>query len=133
MYAIELKDVVKDYTHCGQPAVDGLNLRVGHGEIVTLLGPSGCGKTTTLRLIAGFERADTGTISLAGSVVSDGECFVTPDKRGIGMVFQDYALFPHLTVAQNVGFGCKPAERTQRTQEMLELVELPDMGDRYPH
>lgn len=133
MYAIELKDIVKDYSQCGQPAVDGLNLRVGHGEIVTLLGPSGCGKTTTLRLIAGFERADSGSISLDGVVVSDSRRFVTPDKRGIGMVFQDYALFPHLTVAQNVGFGCRAQERQQRTKEMLELVGLPGMGDRYPH
>ncbi len=133
MYAIELKDVVKDYTQCGQPAVDKLSLRVSHGEIVTLLGPSGCGKTTTLRLIAGFERADSGSIYLAGSAVSDGRRFVPPERRGIGMVFQDYALFPHLTVAQNVGFGCKAAERATRTREMLALVGLPDFGDRYPH
>ena len=82
-----------------------LSLEVRHGELLSLLGPSGCGKTTILRLIAGFERPDTGQIYVSGQLVAGGKTWQAPEKRGVGMVFQDYALFPHLTVAQNIAFG----------------------------
>ena len=103
--AIELKLVAKTYLGSSEPAVKQISLSVDSGSIVTLLGPSGCGKTTTLRLIAGFERADSGEVKLAGRVVSDIYTWIPPERRGIGMVFQDYALFPHLNVRDNIGFG----------------------------
>ena len=114
-------------------AVDGARLEVRRGEIVALLGPSGCGKTTLLRAIAGFERPDAGTIELDGRRVSGGGAHVAPEDRQVGMVFQDYALFPHLTVAENVGFGLRRGERAQRVPTLLAVVDLCGLGDRYPH
>ncbi|KAF0196021.1 MAG: iron(III) transport system ATP-binding protein [Bacillota bacterium] len=131
--AIELNLVVKTYLGSSEPAVKGISLSVDSGSIVTLLGPSGCGKTTTLRLIAGFERADSGEIKLAGKVVSDMSTWVPPERRGIGMVFQDYALFPHLNVRDNIGFGCKSHQRAERIREILALVDLTGLENRYPH
>jgi iron(III) transport system ATP-binding protein len=117
-------------------AVDGLSLTVAEGEILALLGPSGCGKTTTLRLIAGFEAPDAGTVAVRGVVVAGPGRMVAPEDRGIGIVFQDYALFPHLTVADNVAFGLqrlpRPARRDRATR-ILEMVDLADLGRRYPH
>jgi iron(III) transport system ATP-binding protein len=114
-------------------AVDAVDLEVRAGELVALLGPSGCGKTTTLRLIAGFERPDEGSILLEGSVVT-GDRFVSPERRRVGVVFQDYALFPHLSVAKNVGYGLRDrARRDGRVGEMLDLVGLAEMAGRYPH
>lgn len=113
--------------------VDGLSLEVRPGEIVALLGPSGCGKTTTLRLIAGFERPDAGSIRIAGRVVADPTRHVPPERRRVGMVFQEYALFPHLTVAENVGFGLpRGQERLARVGELLDLVGLTGAGERNP-
>src|SRR5687768_4840537 len=86
-------------------AVDAASLCVERGEVVALPGPSGCGKTTLLRLIAGFEHPDGGTVEVAGRRVADAGTWIPPEQRRVGMVFQDYALFPHLTVAENVGFG----------------------------
>lgn len=117
-------------------AVSGCDLTVSSGEIVTLLGPSGCGKTTTLRLIAGFERPDAGEIAIAGRVVASSNRWVPPEKRGVGMVFQEYALFPHLTVSENIAFGLGrlgPAERRRRTERLLRMVGLGGLEDRYPH
>ena len=94
MELLRLAEVSKRYAADQPPAVDGLSLVVAEGEIVALLGPSGCGKTTTLRLIAGFETPDSGTVSLRGGVVAGPGCFVPPETRGVGIVFQDYALFP---------------------------------------
>jgi putative spermidine/putrescine transport system ATP-binding protein len=115
-------------------ALEGLNLQIHDGELVTLLGPSGCGKTTALRIVAGFEFADSGAVMVGGSDISR-----TPaHKRNMGMVFQSYSLFPNLTVAQNVEFGlrtrgmAKP-DRTKRIGEMLELVQLSTQAGRYPH
>ncbi len=115
-------------------AVDDASLTVLSGEFVALLGPSGCGKTTLLRLVAGFETPDAGELRIAGNTVAAaGAGAVPPEKRNVGMVFQDYALFPHLTVAQNVGFGVPRRRRAARVAEVLELVGLPQLGARYPH
>jgi iron(III) transport system ATP-binding protein len=117
-------------------AVDGVSLHVHRGELVAVLGPSGCGKTTLLRLIAGFERPDAGSLSVGGVEMAGPGTFVDPDKRRIGMVFQDYALFPHLTVESNVAFGLARRGRDERealTRRTLELVGLQHRADRYPH
>ncbi len=116
--------------------VADLDLSIAAGELVTLIGPSGCGKSTTLRLVAGLERPDAGTISVAGSVVADTRHFVNPERRRVGLVFQDHALFPHLTVARNVEFGLDRlprGERRARVGELLDLVQLAHLRDRYPH
>jgi iron(III) transport system ATP-binding protein len=114
-------------------AVDRADLEVRGGELVALLGPSGCGKTTLLRTIAGFERPDEGTIELDGRHVAGSGAWVPPESRRVGMVFQDYALFPHLTVTENVGFGLPRRERPRRAAELLQLVDLAGLGGRYPH
>jgi iron(III) transport system ATP-binding protein len=120
--------------YAGQRVVSELNLHLNAGDIGCLLGPSGCGKTTTLRAIAGFEAVQQGEISLAGEVISRPGFTLAPEKRRIGMVFQDYALFPHLTVEQNVAFGIRQhPQRAQLTGELLELVKLDQLGQRYPH
>ncbi|MFN3884820.1 MAG: ABC transporter ATP-binding protein, partial [Rhodocyclaceae bacterium] len=115
--------------------VDGLSLSLRDGEIGCLLGASGCGKTTVLRLIAGFEQPVSGQILLRDVVVADTHRCVPPEKRRIGMVFQDYALFPHLTVAGNIGFGLreKSALARRHVDELLALVGLSGQGDKYPH
>jgi iron(III) transport system ATP-binding protein len=115
-------------------AVEGLGFAVERGSLLALLGPSGCGKTTALRLIAGFERPDAGRIVVGGRVVADVGLFVAPERRRVGMVFQDYALFPHLDVAGNVGFGLRRGpERAARVAAMLDLVGLAGLGERMPH
>ena len=113
-------------------ALAGASLCVDRGEVVALLGPSGCGKTTLLRTIAGFETPDGGTVRIAGTQVAGGGAWVPPERRRIGMVFQDYALFPHLTVADNVGFALPRAERGARVPLLLTLVDLCGLGERYP-
>ena len=114
-------------------AVDGASLCVARGELVALLGPSGCGKTTLLRLIAGFEHPDGGTVAVDGRDVAGGSAWVPPEARKVGMVFQDYALFPHLTVWANVGFGLPRRRRAGRVPELLRIVGLDGLGKRYPH
>jgi ABC-type Fe3+/spermidine/putrescine transport system ATPase subunit len=114
-------------------AVDRAQLCVERGEMVALLGPSGCGKTTLLRLIAGFEAPDAGTIELNGRSVAGAGTWVQPERRKVGMVFQDYALFPHLTVAENAGFGLRRDERKERVRAVLGLVDLHGLEQRYPH
>jgi iron(III) transport system ATP-binding protein len=116
----------------GVPVVHEVSLRVAPGHILALLGPSGCGKTTLLRLIAGFEGLDHGRITIAGQVVADGRFHLPPEKRRVGMVFQDYAIFPHLNVGQNVAFGLGKGEQ-RRTAEMLSLVGLEGLGEKMPH
>ena len=133
--SITLEHVSKAFGK-GAPAVYNLNLAVEDRELLVLLGPSGCGKTTTLRMIAGFERPDAGAIYLGDDLVAGGRQWVPPEQRGVGMVFQDYALFPHLTVAQNVAFGVlklSRRERAARVTEALEAVDLASLGHRYPH
>jgi putative spermidine/putrescine transport system ATP-binding protein len=128
---LELREARK---HFGDVhAVDGVDFVVRRGEFLTLLGPSGSGKTTILRLVAGFEHLTSGAILIDGRDVSA----LSPAQRGIGVVFQHYALFPHMTVADNVAYGLKlrgtrRAERRTRVQEMLALVGLPEYGERYP-
>jgi len=134
--AIELSGVWKRYPGVERPAVRDLTLTVNRGEILALLGPSGCGKTTTLRLIAGFERPDAGRVVLHGQVVAGEQVWVPPERRGVGMVFQDYALFPHLTVAENIGFGLTALPRSarqERVRQLLRLTGLDGLDDRYPH
>ncbi|PPR77098.1 MAG: Fe(3+) ions import ATP-binding protein FbpC [Alphaproteobacteria bacterium MarineAlpha3_Bin5] len=116
--------------------IKDLSFQVQQGEIVSLLGPSGCGKTTVLRLIAGLEKPWSGCISLANEVISSKELILEPHKREIGFLFQDYALFPHLTVAQNVGWGLSGynKKRTQkRTREMLKNIRMIEHENKYPH
>jgi iron(III) transport system ATP-binding protein len=115
-------------------AISNLNLSVEQGELLAVVGPSGCGKTTLLRLLAGFEHPDSGVIRLNGRVVTGEGLFVPPEKRGVGMVFQDYALFPHMTVSKNIGFGLNGRNgRDQTILKMLELVHLGGYQERYPH
>jgi ABC-type Fe3+/spermidine/putrescine transport system ATPase subunit len=129
--ALELRGVCKAFGTT--LALDAVDLRIAPGELMTLLGPSGSGKTTLLNLVAGFETPNAGAVMLRGRDVAR----MTPAERGVGMVFQDYALFPHMTVAENVGYGLKArrrprAERERRVAEVLELLRLGGYGERYP-
>ncbi|ADU28618.1 ABC transporter ATP-binding protein [Evansella cellulosilytica] len=135
MSFIELKNITKYFAGTSNPAVHSLNLGIDKGEIITLLGPSGCGKTTTLRMIAGFEHPTDGAIEIDGKQIFNKTHALPPEKRGIGMVFQDYALFPHMTILKNVMFGLNKwsvREKKQRAKEVLELVGLEDFANRYP-
>ena len=126
-----LQSVVRHYGRVA--AVDGVDLAVDQGELVSLLGPSGCGKTTTLRLIAGFEAPDAGAITIAGQVVANRSTLAPPERRRVGVVFQEYALFPHLSVAENIGFGLRKApDRSGRISQALELVGLSGLDRRMP-
>jgi iron(III) transport system ATP-binding protein len=136
MAFIQLRQLTKYYSDSAQPAVQQFDLDIEQGEIITLLGPSGCGKTTTLRMIAGFEQPTSGRIRIGEQDIFNEKISVAPEKRGIGMVFQDYALFPHLTIESNVMFGLskwKAKERKVRAQEVLALVGLTEYGARFPH
>lgn len=123
--------------HYGDLAVvRALSLKLEEGEIGCLLGSSGCGKTTVLRCIAGFEPISGGSIRVGDTLLSSPSLHIAPEKRRIGMVFQDYALFPHLSIAANIGFGmhgASPAERQARVDELLTLIGLSGRGERYPH
>ena len=116
------------------PVVQDVTFQVEKGHILALLGPSGCGKTTTLRLVAGFEILNSGSVAIDGALVAGGGLHVPPEKRRVGMVFQDYAIFPHMSVAQNVGFGLpRSAGQQQRVAKMLDFVGLDGLGERMPH
>ncbi len=130
---LELAGASKEYGT--ETAVSDLSLSVRDGELLTLLGPSGCGKTTTLRLIAGLETPGAGTITLDGERVADDTHSVDPENRDVGIVFQDFALFPHMTVAENIAFGLTDADASQkdeRVAELLDLVGLESFGERTP-
>jgi iron(III) transport system ATP-binding protein len=136
MATITLNHVAKRFAAHATPAVNDLSLTVSDGELLVLLGPSGCGKTTSLRMIAGFERPDAGTIRIDAETVASDRAWVPPERRGVGIVFQDYALFPHLTVAQNVAFGILKVprrERAARVAQVLDAVGLSDYAARHPH
>ena len=113
-------------------AVAGVDLSVCQGELVAILGPSGCGKTTLLRIVAGFEQPEKGTVVVGGRVVADADSWVPPEHRHVGMVFQDYALFPHLNVERNVGFGVARDGRGERVRDVLALVGLEGVEKRFP-
>jgi iron(III) transport system ATP-binding protein len=135
MSLLRLEHLTKRFDQVGA-AVDDLSLSVEPGEILALLGPSGCGKTTTLRLVAGFETPDAGAIVLRGERVAGNGVAVPPEARGVGVVFQDYALFPHLSVGDNVAFGLaryERATRARRVREVLDLVDLGGLERRFPH
>lgn len=118
----------------GAPVVNGVSLDVSEGEIVCLLGPSGCGKSTTLRIAAGVDRQTSGTVSLNGAVVSDDRRHAPPEDRSVGLMFQDFALFPHLTVAENVAFGLKKRkDRAEMAAAYLKKVDLSGFEAKYPH
>jgi iron(III) transport system ATP-binding protein len=131
---LELREVTRSFP--GVVAVDRLSLAVGAGRIGCLLGPSGSGKSTVLRVIAGFERPDAGEVFAGEERLSGPGAWVPPERRRIGMVFQDFALFPHLDAAGNVAFGLRDADRRarrERAQALLALVGLEGLGSRYPH
>jgi putative spermidine/putrescine transport system ATP-binding protein len=132
MAFIELREIVKSFGH--NTVVKGLSMSVEKGEFVSFLGGSGCGKTTTLRMIAGFETPSAGSILIDGADVAN----LRPNKRNLGMVFQNYALFPNMTVRKNIAFGLKIAGRTAgavdaRVDEMLDLIHMGEFSGRYPH
>ena len=119
-----------------QTVLRGFDLQVPAGHIASLLGPSGCGKTSVLRAIAGFEPVRVGSIHLGERLLSGPKVHLPPEQRHVGMMFQEYGLFPHLTAAQNVGFGLRRSskpERDQRVQELLAVVGLADSGSKFPH
>ncbi len=135
---LSLQAVTKYYATGLAPAVRDVTFSLESGQILGLLGPSGCGKTTLLRMIAGFERPQSGTVVLGGLPVVGAGAWVPPEKRSVGMVFQDFALFPHLTVFENVVFGLKQHAQgrqslQQRASEVLDLVHLSGLEKRYPH
>ncbi|HYF93801.1 MAG TPA: ABC transporter ATP-binding protein [Symbiobacteriaceae bacterium] len=136
MSVVDVRNVSFRYDGSKSPVIRSLSFSMEQGAIVGILGPSGSGKSTLLRLIAGLETPTEGTISVSGRKVVDARSFVPPEKRGVGMVFQDYGLFPHLTVAQNIEFGLHRLsrdERQARVKEMVELVHLQGFENRYPH
>jgi iron(III) transport system ATP-binding protein len=130
---LEIKDLQRTYG--GRKVVDGVSLQIMPGKVTCLLGPSGCGKSTTLRMIAGVEMQDSGTIHVDGKLVCDTVFRVPPERREIGLMFQDFALFPHLSVGDNVAFGLKEpkAEKRARVEELLDRVSLRRFIDGYPH
>jgi len=133
---VVLDEVTKQYSPRFPPAISCLSVTLNRGEILALLGPSGCGKTTTLRLIAGFDVPDMGTVLLNGVPMAGNGFWVPPEARKIGMVFQDYALFPHLTLLENVAFGLHGKVRRDRrgkAMEVLKIVGMDGMAQRYPH
>ncbi|WP_066633149.1 ABC transporter ATP-binding protein [Desulfolucanica intricata] len=133
---IEIKNLNFQYPNAGVKTIDNLSLDINEGEIISILGPSGSGKSTVLRLIAGLEKPSGGVIKINNQVVFDAQAYVFPEDRGVGMVFQDYALFPHMTVEKNIKYGLKKhtkQQKNQRVAEVLALVNLQDFKKRYPH
>ena len=135
-HALEIQELSKQYEPGQPPAIENISIAMPRGEILALVGPSGCGKTTTLRLIAGFEQPESGSIALDGRIVASPERIIPPEKRGVGMVFQEHALFPHLNVVDNVAFGLSKQPRKSRldtAREMLSMLGLAHLELRFPH
>lgn len=140
-FILRLESVTKRYASMAVPAVRDVSLSLRQGDLLALLGPSGCGKTTLLRLIAGFESTETGQVVLGDRIVDGKGCWQPPEQRDVGVVFQDYALFPHLNVFNNVAFGLKQQKRSRQTpheiktrvMEAIALVGLQGLERRYPH
>jgi len=135
MANLALRNLTKRYP--GVVSVDAIDLTVDHGEFVCLLGPSGCGKTTTLRMIAGFLEPDEGEIGVDGATISSPTAVVPPERRNMSMIFQSYAIWPHMTVRQNVGYPLKmkkiaAAERRSRVDALLAATKLDTQAERYP-
>lgn len=133
---IEIRDLNFKYKNSKVQTLKGVSFNMNKGEILSILGESGGGKSTVLRLIAGLEEPLSGSIVIDNKIIIDNNTFLSPEKREIGMVFQDYALFPHMTVDENIKFGLnslKKKEKEDRVKEMLELVNLQEFGKRYPH
>lgn len=130
---LELRNIVHVYE--GARVVDTLSLVLSAGEVTCLLGPSGCGKSTTLRIAAGVEHQTAGSVVIDGQVISDGASHMPPEARNIGLMFQDFALFPHLDVERNVGFGLKGSRAAKHTRvmDLLERVDMTDALKKYPH
>jgi iron(III) transport system ATP-binding protein len=130
---LEVRDIVRRLG--GRRVVDSVSLSIAAGQVTCLLGPSGCGKTTTLRIVAGIDRQDAGEVLVDGTVISDAHRHMPPEMRGIGLMFQDFALFPHLTVAENVAFGLRGDRQAkrQRVGEMLARVHMQRFIDAWPH
>jgi len=132
---LSVQHLTKRFGPDAPPVVHDVSFDVGDGEIFGILGPSGCGKTTTLRCVAGFERATEGTVAMRGRTLSGPDTYVPPDERGVGLVFQDYALFPHLSVLDNVAFGLQNSsrdDRRTRARAVLDMVGLNGFADRRP-
>jgi len=133
---VKIKRLNFRYKNAQEETLNDFNLGINKGEIISILGQSGSGKSTVLRLVAGLEMPSSGLIIIDNVVMVDDNNFVLPEKRGVGMVFQDYALFPHMTVEENVMFGLKKLDRKAkkiRVQEVLALVNLKEFSKRYPY
>ncbi|HTH06458.1 MAG TPA: ABC transporter ATP-binding protein, partial [Ilumatobacteraceae bacterium] len=133
-HALEVSGVAKSFG--STRALIDVDLDVADGELLALVGPSGCGKSTLLRVVAGLAAADRGEVRIGGRLVEDGSRRADPEQRDVGLVFQEHALFPHLTVSQNIMFGLRAlnrADRQRRADHWLATIGLPASGDRYPH
>lgn len=133
---VQIENLKFQYKNAKKLAIDTFSLNIQQGEIISILGKSGSGKSTLLRLIAGLEVPTNGSILINGKVMCDHNQFIQPEKRGVGMVFQDYALFPHMTVIENIKFGLKKLTKVQKNEriiELLQLMGLNEYGNRYPY
>lgn len=136
MKVVEVQNLTYSYSYKDMPIISDVSFSMDEGEIVGVLGPSGSGKSTLLRLLSGLEIPTKGSILIADKIVASKKQFIQPENRGVGMVFQDYALFPHMTVKENILFGLNRLprkERKPRLKEMLELVHMESFENRYPH
>ena len=131
---LSLENIGFSYPKSGKPTLQGFNLSIQKGDCIGLVGASGCGKSTLLRLIAGLEPLETGSITLDAQVLSAPKLSVPPEKRHIGMVFQNYCLFPHLSVRNNIAYGIRQSQhKKERVNEMLALIDMQAHADRYPY
>jgi iron(III) transport system ATP-binding protein len=134
--SVKINNLKFRYKNSKEDTINNFNIEINSGELISILGQSGSGKSTVLRLISGLEEPSQGEIIIDNKVMVSNKEFVYPEKRGVGMVFQDYALFPHMTIAQNVKFGLKKLnklEKERRMEEVLELVNLSEYTERYPY